>query len=65
MRLNPMTINRYIRDLERMNYIKRAGGNRRNGFEYEVSNWKEYDNLQKHINVLDDILTKIRNNNKN
>ncbi len=60
MRFNPMTINRYVRDLESRNYIKRVGGNRKKGFEYEVSNWNEYNDLQKNMDILNEILDKIR-----
>jgi DNA-binding MarR family transcriptional regulator len=62
LRLNPMTVNRYIRELENRNFIRRTGGNRKQGFEYEVSNWEEYDSLQNAMDILNEILEKIRNN---
>ena len=34
-RIYPMKISRYLRELESRSFIKRAGGNRKNGFEYE------------------------------
>jgi DNA primase len=61
LRLNPMTVNRYLRDLESRGYIRKVGGNRKSGFEYEVLNWTEYGDLQRNMNVLDDILEKIKN----
>jgi DNA primase/predicted transcriptional regulator len=60
LRLNPMTVNRYIRDLEYRGYIKRSGGNRKGGFEYEVANWEEYGQLQEGIKVLNQVLDQIR-----
>lgn len=60
LRLNPMTGNRYIRDLEYRGYIKRTGGNRKSGFEYEVANWEEYGKLQEGIRVLNQVLEGIK-----
>jgi len=60
LRLNPMTVNRYIRDLEHRGYIKRAGGNRKNGFEYEIANWEEYGQLQEGMKVLTQVLEGIK-----
>jgi DNA primase len=60
LRLNPMTVNRYLRDLENRGYIRKVGGNRKSGYEYEVLNWNEYGDLQRNMNVLDQILQKIK-----
>jgi DNA primase len=60
LRLNPMTVNRYLRELETRGYIRKVGGNRKSGFEYEVLNWSEYSELQQGIKVLDEILEKIK-----
>jgi DNA primase len=60
LRLNPMTVNRYLRELETRGYIRKVGGNRKSGFEYEVLNWSEYSELQQGIKVLDEILKKIK-----
>jgi predicted transcriptional regulator len=60
LRLNPMTVNRYLRELETRGYIRKVGGNRKSGFEYEVLNWSEYNELQQGIKVLDEILEKIK-----
>ena len=65
LRLNPMTVNRYIRDLEHRGYIKRAGGNRKNGFEYEVANWEEYGQLQEGMKVLAQVLEGIKSKHNN
>lgn len=60
LRLNPMTVNRYLRDLEARGYIRKVGGNRKSGFEYEVLNWSEYRDLQHGVKILDEILQKIK-----
>jgi DNA primase len=60
LRLNPMTVNRYLRELETRGYIRKVGGNRKSGFEYEVLNWTEYGELQHGVKVLDEILEKIK-----
>ena len=60
LRLNPMTVNRYMRELEQRGYIKRIGGNRKSGFEYEIANWEEYGQLQEGIRVLNQVVEKIK-----
>lgn len=59
-RMNPMTINRYFRELENRGYVKRNGGNRKTGFEYEIKAWDEYERLKSGIDILDEILQKVR-----
>jgi len=59
-RMNPMKINRYLRDLESRGFIQRSGGNRKNGFEYEIRAWDEYEKLKSGVNILDDILKRLR-----
>jgi DNA primase len=59
-RMNPMKINRYLRDLESRGFIQRSGGNRKNGFEYEIRSWDEYEKLKSGVNILDDILKRLK-----
>jgi DNA primase catalytic core len=59
-RMNPMKINRYLRELESRGFIQRSGGNRKNGFEYEIRSWDEYEKLKNGVNILDDILKRLR-----
>ncbi len=61
LRMYPMKINRYIRELESRSFIKKCGGNRKSGFEYEINRWDDYKQLQKHANILDEILQKLKN----
>lgn len=55
-RMNPMQVNRYLRELEQRSYIKQAGGNRKTGFEYTITVWDDYEQLQSGLNILDEVL---------
>ena len=63
-RMNPMTVNRYLRELENRGYIQRTGGNRKTGYEYEIRAWDEYEKLKSGMNILDEILQKVTDLNK-
>ena len=58
--MNPMKANRYLRELDQWGYIKKIGGYRNTGFEYEIAAWDEYERLQSGIDVLDQTLQKIK-----
>ena len=58
-RLYPMKANRYIKTLESYGYLKRTGGNKKQGYEYEVSDWSEYDNLKSGLDVMDQLLERL------
>ncbi len=62
MRIPTTTFNRHLSELVRYGYLKIAGGNRyKKGYEYEVVNYEEYDELKSKVhNVLDKILEKIK-----
>jgi DNA-binding MarR family transcriptional regulator len=60
LRLNPMTVNRHLRDLEMRGYIRQIGGNRKTGYEYIIEDWEEYSDLQKSIEIMDTNLEKLR-----
>ncbi len=62
MRINPKTLSRYLYDLQSYGYIKIIGGNKYStGFEYEVINQDEYQNLKDNItNALDKALEDIK-----
>ena len=51
---------RMLRELESRGFIQRSGGNRKNGFEYEIHTWDEYEKLKSGINILDEILAKLK-----
>ena len=55
-----MKANRYLRELEQRGYLQMIGGNRKTGYEYEISAWDEYDKLKSGVDLLDDILKGLR-----
>ncbi len=59
-RLYPMKANRYLRSLEQYGYIKKIGGTQRQGYEYEIGDWQEYNTLQGSLTVLDELLHKLK-----
>jgi ABC-type dipeptide/oligopeptide/nickel transport system ATPase component len=59
-RIYPMKINRHLRELESRSFIKRTGGNRKNGFEYEVNRWEDYARLQSGLEILNKVVQGIR-----
>jgi hypothetical protein len=64
-RLYPMKANRYIKTLLQYGFIRKAGGNKKSGYEYEVSDWQEYDNLKSGLNILDELLEKLKKEQEN
>ena len=61
LRMAPSTLKRYLVDLSRTGYIKIKGGSKYRGFEYEVCDYEEYENLQRNIDEkLAEILAKIK-----
>ena len=59
-RMHPMKANRYLRELEQRGYLQLAGGNRKSGYEYEISAWEEYEKLKSGIDILDEILGRLK-----
>ena len=59
-RMNPMQVNRYLRQLDSMGYIQQTGGNRKTGFEYQIKAWEEYEKLKEGINILDEVLERLK-----
>ena len=55
-RMYPMKANRYINTLMQYGFLKKAGGNKKTGYEYEVADWEDYEKLKGNINVLDELL---------
>ena len=60
LRMNPMQVNRYLKELEQRGYLKQTGGNRKTGFEYSVTTWNDYEQLKSGMNILDETLEKLR-----
>ena len=61
-RMNPNNLKYYLSQLFRYNYIKIVGGNRhKSGYEYEIINTQEYNQLKETMNnALDAALSDIR-----
>jgi DNA primase len=59
-RMHPMQLTRHLIQLEKRGYIKQVSNNRKNGYEYEITEWHEYQQLQEGINILDEILEKLK-----
>ncbi|NQY68174.1 MAG: toprim domain-containing protein [Flavobacteriales bacterium] len=59
-RMNRMSVNRHLRNLEGMGYLEQTGGNRKQGFEYVIKSYVEYDQLKKGIDILDENLTQLK-----
>ena len=60
LRMHPMKLSRYLFNLEQRGYVKRIGGNRNTGYEYQITVWDEYQVLQQQIAVLDSVLEILR-----
>lgn len=60
LRMYPVKVNRYLHELESRWLIKRVGGNRKSGFEYQVHRWEEYSRLTHGVDVLDQVLEDLK-----
>jgi DNA primase len=60
LRIHPMKLSRYLVQLESRGYIKRTGGNRQQGFEYQVNEWDDYTLLKESVDILDKKLEQLR-----
>ena len=61
LRLAPSTLKRYLLELTRYGYLKIVGGSKYKGFEYQVADPKEYEQLKNGIDQqLIEILQKIK-----
>jgi DNA primase len=60
LRIHPMKLSRYLVQLESRGYIKRTGGNRQQGFEYQVNEWDDYKLLKEGVDILDSKLEQLR-----
>ena len=61
LRISSSTIHRHIRELRINGYLKYKGGNKYRGYEYQIADYQEYDQLKDHIDErLTDILLKIK-----
>ena len=59
-RMYPMKVNRYMFELESRGFIRKTGGNKKTGFEYEIYRWDDYEKLQAGTDLMNEILEQIR-----
>lgn len=60
LRLNPNNLKRYLIELSRHSYIKITAGSKYKGYEYQVNDFGEYEQLKSNIDrKLEEILLKI------
>ena len=61
MRLHPSNMKRYMIELQRYGHIKIKTGNRYRGYEYEITDYEEYEDLKSSIDQrIENILTSIK-----
>ncbi|MEW6713360.1 MAG: hypothetical protein AB1403_26300, partial [Candidatus Riflebacteria bacterium] len=61
-RINANTLKRYMRELQAYGHLKAKSGSHYRGFEYEISDYEEYEQLRQRIDQrLEAILLQIRN----
>ncbi len=66
LRINPNNLKRYLRELMAYGHLEVTGGNRHRGYQYQLTNREEYDQLKSRIGKkLDDILKTIKGESKN
>ena len=60
-RFHPQKLKRYFDELENRSYIRKAGSYKhKQGFEYEIIIWDDYDQLKEGINLLDKTLEQLK-----
>lgn len=60
-RINPSNLKRYMIELSRFGYVQVTGGSKYKGYQYQVSDHREYEQLKSGIDKkLDEILHKIK-----
>ena len=61
IRMNASNLKRYMIELQRYDYIKVKNGSRYRGYEYEVADYGEYEDLKSSIDQrLEEILLRIK-----
>ena len=61
LRVSSSTVHRYVRQLKAGGYIKYRGGSRFRGYEYQVTDYEEYNRLKSEVDAkLESILKKVK-----
>ena len=63
-RLHPQKLSRYLINLEKRGLIKLVSNNRQTGYEYQIISWDDYQLLKNDVDVLDQILEKLKKKTK-
>lgn len=63
-RMHPQKLSRYLINLEKRGLIKLIGNNRQTGYEYLIISWNDYELLKSDVDVLDQILEKLKQKQK-
>jgi len=59
-KLHPQACKRYFKTLELHELIEEVNFSHKNGYEYKILNWQEYDLIKDHVSRLDKILLELR-----
>ena len=61
LREHPSKQKRMMIELQQYGYIKKTEGNKKQGYQYEITNYQEYGELQQQINnAMDEVLLKLK-----
>jgi DNA primase len=59
-RMHPQKLSRHLINLERRGLIKLVSNNRQTGYEYQIISWDDYELLKNDVDVLDQVLEKLK-----
>ena len=59
-RMHPQKLRRYLINLEKRGLIKLVNNNRQTGYEYQIIRWDDYQLLKNNVDVLDQVLEKLK-----
>ncbi len=60
-RMHPQKLSRFLINLEKRGLIKLVSNNRQTGYEYQIISWNDYQLLKNDVDILDQILEKLKN----
>jgi len=60
MRMHPMTLQRYLAELERRSFIRCVNRSNKPGNEYEITVWDDFEQLKSGMDIMDAILEKLK-----
>jgi DNA-binding HxlR family transcriptional regulator len=61
LRMHPMTLQRYLMELEKRGLIRCISRNPKPGHEYEIIVWDDFEVLKSGVTIMDTILEKLKN----